>query len=118
MARVAGGVLDAAGDVGEERVADVQDHQADGAGCARAQLAGGVVADEPEFVDRAQDAFRVAGATRSGRLSTLDTVPTDTRARVATSRMLTGAPTAHPSSRSGKARSVPTGSAPTCAFAG
>jgi hypothetical protein len=31
---------------------------------------------------------RVAGATSSGRFSTLDTVPTDTLACVATSRML------------------------------
>ena len=37
----------------------------------------------------------VAGATLSGALSTLDTVPTETAAAAATSRMLTPTPPSH-----------------------
>ena len=49
-------VVGAAGDVGEEGVADVQHQHADGAAAADAQRSGRPVAHEAEFVDRLQDA--------------------------------------------------------------
>jgi len=73
------GRLDARGQVGEEGVADVQDDQTDGsASCAT----------RPSSAIALSTRSRVAGATRSGRLSTLDTVPSDTPARAATSMTL------------------------------
>ena len=51
QAALGGDALNAAGDVGEERVAHVQDQQRDGAAPAGPQLAGGLVADEAEFGD-------------------------------------------------------------------
>ena len=84
-----GDLLDAAGDVGEERVGDVEHDQADGAAAAGAQLAGRLVADEAQRRRwRRAPAARVASLTVSGRLSTLLTVPTETPACPATSRML------------------------------
>ena len=50
-----GDVLDAAGDVGEERVGDVEHDQADRAAAAGAQLPGRLVADEAERGDRGVD---------------------------------------------------------------
>ena len=56
---------------------------------AGAQLAGRLVADEAELGDGASSTrWRVASLTVSGRLSTLLTVPTETPACPATSRML------------------------------
>src|SRR3712207_9548058 len=48
-------VLDPAGDVGEERVGDVEDDEADGAAGPRPQLAGRLVAHEAELGDRVED---------------------------------------------------------------
>jgi hypothetical protein len=45
-------VLDAPGDVGEERVRHVRHDQADGAAAARAQLPGRLIPDEPQRLDR------------------------------------------------------------------
>src|ERR1700726_4167065 len=45
----------------------------------------------PSVLIAAWTRLRVDSATTSGRLSTLDTVPTETPARAATSLMLTGA---------------------------
>ena len=62
---------------------------------AGAQLARGVVAHEAELVDRGTHALDGRfGDTVRDRLSTFETVPTETPARAATSRTLTpsGAP--------------------------
>ena len=53
-ARRLGRLLDAAGDVGEERVAGVEHHVGEGAAAARPQLAGRLVADEPELASPAR----------------------------------------------------------------
>src|SRR3712207_8744421 len=48
-------VLHPAGDVGEERVGDVEDHETDGAAGAGTQLPCGLVAHEPQLGDRGLD---------------------------------------------------------------
>ena len=78
---VVGGVLDAVGHVGEERVGDVEHHVGERAAGAGPELAGGLVADEAELGHRLLTRARVAALTRSGRLSTLETVPSETPAR-------------------------------------
>ena len=68
------GVLDAAGDVGEERVGDVEHDQPDRAALPAAQLAGRLVAHEAEARrSPPRPAASVASATRSGRLRSVRT---------------------------------------------
>lgn len=57
QARGDGDAFRPGGQVGEERVADVEHDQADGAAAARPQLPGRFVADEAELVYRAQHAI-------------------------------------------------------------
>ena len=81
-----GHVLGAAGDLGEERVADVRDDQADERGAPARSVAAEPFGTQPSVLDRVPhtlDACR--SATRSGRLTTFETVPTETPARSATS---------------------------------
>jgi hypothetical protein len=54
------GILGCPDQGGEEWIADVQDHDADGSAVPCPQLPGGVVADETEFVDGLQ--YPVLGA--------------------------------------------------------
>ena len=91
-----GGVLDAAGDVGEERVGDVEHDEPDRTAAARRAAAGPTRCGRTRARrSPAETRSRVSGATRSGRLSTLDTVPTETPARAATSLTLTVRPPVH-----------------------
>jgi hypothetical protein len=66
QAGAVGDVLDAAGDVGEERVGDVEHDQADRAAAPGAQVAGGLVAHEAEDGDRGQHPLAGRRADRIG----------------------------------------------------
>ncbi|GFJ78539.1 hypothetical protein Phou_027190 [Phytohabitans houttuyneae] len=85
----AGGVFDSFGDVGEEGVGDVEDDEAEGAARPRRSWRAASLGTNPSSAIAASTRARVAFATMSGRLRTLETVPTDTPAWLATSRMLT-----------------------------
>ena len=81
-----GGLLDALGDVGEERVGGVEHQVGDRPAASGPQLAPRLVAHEPELGDGvAGPAGASPSLTMSGRLRTLETVPTETPARAATS---------------------------------
>ena len=81
-------VLCSSGQIGEEGVRCIQHHQAEAVAHAGAELAGGVVAHETELVDCRLHPGVTSADTFSGRFNTLDTVPTETPARAATSLTL------------------------------
>ena len=96
-----GGVLDALGDVGEERVAGVEHHVGERAAGAR-RAAGGPTrcARSRGRPSPARPARGSPALTRSGRLSTLETVPSETpaaRGDVLDRGAATGRPRAPPS---------------------
>ncbi len=78
----------AAGEIGEERVAHIEHDEADRRAAPDTQLSRRVVAHVPELVDRLRTRRTASGETLSRWFSTLETVPTDTPALAATSRML------------------------------
>ena len=85
-------------------LAHVQHDKADHPTAARTQLSRRLVPDEAERLDRrtyvrtyVRTRSGVACATISGRLGTLETVPTETPACAATSLLLIGASTKRPS---------------------
>jgi hypothetical protein len=77
-------------DLGEERVPHVEHHESDAAAAARhAAARAASLRTNPSSSIAAMTRATVSGATFSGRLSTFETVPTDTDAAAATSRTLT-----------------------------
>ena len=79
------GLLDAARNVGEERVGRIEHHVTEAPAAAGPELAGVLVAHEPQLLDRVEHSLPGDSATTWGRFSTFDTVPSDTPARAATS---------------------------------
>ena len=80
---------DTVGQPGEERVGQVGDHEADGEGVARAELAGRRPRPVAELTDDPQHLFALGRRDRpESGLSTRETTETETPAAAATSRMV------------------------------
>jgi hypothetical protein len=61
VVRLAGGVFDAARDIGKERVVDVEHHETDRLALRAAQLSRGAVPDEADLLDGRLDALARGG---------------------------------------------------------